>query len=115
MPIITIEALHVSRQRMGVHRELWMCVRSQKLGTFHADGSIAESGPFGGASNDADVVGHDLSVRYLLWQAFVEKHFATRTLCSLGITNVPSLAVELGTPTPIAIRIISVASIEPQL
>ena len=43
-----------------------MCVRAKKLGTFYADGSIAEGGPFGRAGYNADVVGHDRLIRYLL-------------------------------------------------
>jgi hypothetical protein len=52
--------LHVLGQRVRVHRNLGMVVRSEKLRAFHADGSITESCAFGGAGNDTNVLGHAL-------------------------------------------------------
>jgi len=42
-----------------VHRHLGMIVRTEELCAFDADGPVAESRAFGGAGNDADVLGHD--------------------------------------------------------
>ena len=40
-----------------------MSVRAEQLRAFHADGPIAESGAFGGAGDDADVLGHGVLSR----------------------------------------------------
>jgi hypothetical protein len=36
-----------------------MSVRAEKLRAFHTDGPITQCRAFGGARNDADVLGHD--------------------------------------------------------
>lgn len=40
-----------------------MGVRSEKLGTFHADGPIAKRRAFGGAGDDADMLWHEVGFR----------------------------------------------------
>jgi hypothetical protein len=37
-----------------------MIVRAEKLSAFHADGPIAKCRAFGGASNNTDMVRHDI-------------------------------------------------------
>ena len=60
LPVAAIKAFHVLGERVRVHRDLGMIVRAEKLRAFHADGPITKRCAFGGAGNNADVLGHDL-------------------------------------------------------
>jgi len=51
--------LHVIAERMGVHGDFRMRVRTHELRAFHANGSIAERRAFGGAGDNSDVSGHE--------------------------------------------------------
>ncbi len=56
--LATLDAGHVVGERMRVHRDFGMGVRSEPLRAFDADRAIAERGAFSRAGNDADVLRH---------------------------------------------------------
>ena len=61
-PVAAVDALHVIRERVRVHRDFRVGVRAEQRRALRADGPIAERRAFGGAGHDADVVGHDADV-----------------------------------------------------
>ena len=58
LPVVAIDALHVLAQRVRMHRHFRMTVRAHQLRAFDTDRAIAERSAFGGAGDDADVVGY---------------------------------------------------------
>src|ERR1700722_8345957 len=59
-PVAAIDALHVVGERVGMHRDLGVSVRPEKLRALHADGAITQSRTLSGAGDNADVARHDL-------------------------------------------------------
>lgn len=62
-PIVAIQAFHVLGKRGRVHRDLGMRVRAQQSRALHTDGPITQRRPFGGAGDNANVLGHDDKLR----------------------------------------------------
>ena len=58
LPVAAVDAFHVLRERVRVHRNLGMGMPTEKLRAFHADRPITKSRTFGGAGDNADVIGH---------------------------------------------------------
>jgi hypothetical protein len=56
---------HVPGERVRVHGDFGVVVRTEKLRAFHTDGAIAKSRTFGRAGDDTDVLGHDLTLQGL--------------------------------------------------
>src|SRR6266568_9353351 len=59
IPVRAVNAFHVRRERMGVHRNFGMIVRTHELRSFGTYSAIAERGALCGASNDSDVLWHN--------------------------------------------------------
>ena len=66
IPVRAVNAFHVRRERMGVHRNFGMIVRTHELRAFGAYGAVAKRGPLGGASNDSNVLRHNFRSYFLL-------------------------------------------------
>jgi hypothetical protein len=60
LPVVAVDVLHVLAERVGVHGDFWVVVGAEVGGAFGADGSVAEGCAFGGAGDDADVLGHEV-------------------------------------------------------
>src|SRR6476659_2345227 len=58
-PVAAVDASHIISERVSMHRYFRMRVRAEKVGTFHANGPIAERRPFGGGADDPNVLWHD--------------------------------------------------------
>jgi hypothetical protein len=56
--IVIVEARHVIGQRVRMHRDFGMGMAAEEASTLDADRLVTECSPFGGASDDADMVGH---------------------------------------------------------
>ena len=59
-PVVAVDVVHVLGEWAGVGGDLGVVVRAEELRAFEADGSVAEGRAFGGAGDDADVLGHDV-------------------------------------------------------
>ncbi len=57
-PVVAVDGLHVLGEGVSVHGDFRMVVRAQEAGPLNADGSVAESGAFSGATYDSYVLGH---------------------------------------------------------
>src|ERR1700681_1187135 len=57
-PVAAVDALHILGERVCVHRDFGMSVRSQKLRPFNADRAITERRTFGRAGDNANVLRH---------------------------------------------------------
>lgn len=53
-----VEENHIVGERIRVHRDFRVGMRTEKARAFNADRAIAESRSFGGAGDDADVLRH---------------------------------------------------------
>jgi hypothetical protein len=60
LPVAAMDAPHILRERMGMHRNFRMIVRSHELRTLYADGSITKGRTLSRTSDDTDVLRLDL-------------------------------------------------------
>ncbi len=60
-PIVSVDAFHVSRQRMRMHRDFGMIVGPEQMSAFKSNRAVAECRPLRAARHNADVLGHGTS------------------------------------------------------
>jgi hypothetical protein len=56
LPVSAFYAYHVLSEGVRVHRDLWMCVGTEKLRTFRTNCAITQGGTLGRAGYDTDVI-----------------------------------------------------------
>jgi len=62
LPVSTVNPFHILGKRRRVYRDFGMSMRAENLRAFRTDRPVAKRGSFGGTGNNADVLGHTLTL-----------------------------------------------------